>query len=423
MSASGLAYDQAPPFGVPLACFRLAALFLFVAAAVALLALPDWLASRWSAPALALTHLLTLGFLGLVMLGALVQMVPVLLGLPLPAAARVTGLARWSLALATPLLAAGFISGNAGALQAAMLILGLGLLPFGLALTSVLLRARSLPWLAWPLRLAGFAFALTVLLGLLLTGWLAGAWPLADPLVWTARHVAWGLLGGVAMLIVGVAYQVVPMLQVTPDYPARLRPVFTGLLFVGVVAYSLAPAAAGGSLALPALLALLGFAGMTLRLQARRRRKRSDTTHAFWRFGMSALIVSVLGWLALPWLPEVAELSVGILFLLGFAAAVVHGMLYKIVPFLAWFHLQAQTGAKAGSIPNMTQMIDEAAMRRHYLSHAWATGLLVLAPCLPGGWASVVSGSGAVLLGAGALILAVNLTGARRQFLRHGGRL
>jgi len=48
-------------------------------------------------------------------------------------------------------------------------------------------------------------------------------------------------------------------------------------------------------------------------------------------------------------LPDAWLLLAGLLFLIGFAVSVVTGMLYKIVPFLAWFHLQARLGYKPAS--------------------------------------------------------------------------
>jgi hypothetical protein len=52
------------------------------------------------------------------------------------------------------------------------------------------------------------------------------------------------------------------------------------------------------------------------------------------------------------WVPTWAQapqvdLLLGILLIFGFAVAVINGMLYKIVPFLAWFHLQAQLFQRA----------------------------------------------------------------------------
>jgi hypothetical protein len=89
------------------------------------------------------------------------------------------------------------------------------LLAAGLALT----RARGAPHTVRAMRLAVGSLLLTVSLGLALTGALNGWLPIIQLNVWVDAHLAWGLLGWVGLLLIGVAYQVVPMFHVTPSYP------------------------------------------------------------------------------------------------------------------------------------------------------------------------------------------------------------
>ena len=73
MNTAGLSLEQAPPFSVPLRFFLTAPWFLVLAAALILWEGPGIFASRWLPATLALTHLLVLGFMAQVMLGALLQ--------------------------------------------------------------------------------------------------------------------------------------------------------------------------------------------------------------------------------------------------------------------------------------------------------------------------------------------------------------
>jgi hypothetical protein len=93
-------------------------------------------------------------------------------------------------------------------------------------------------------------------------------------------------------------------------------------------------------------------------------------------------------------------------------------MLYKIVPFLAWFHLQAQLDARAGTIPNMKEMIAEPATRRQLRAHLAALALLVLAVF----WPRAAAPWAGLALSLSALFLSINLLAAARRFARHGGR-
>ncbi|MGB9130887.1 MAG: hypothetical protein WCB97_14695 [Thiobacillus sp.] len=98
--------------------------------------------------------------------------------------------------------------------------------------------------------------------------------------------------------------------------------------------------------------------------------------------------------------------------------SVVNGMLYKIVPFLSWFHLQSQLQAKAGTIPTMKDMIAERWMRGKFKLHLIACVLLVGVPF----WPQLGVAAGGVLA-VSAVLLWANLWSAVRRFAGHGGRL
>ncbi len=431
MTRPGLSFEQAPAFGLPLRFFLTAPSFLLLAALAAIPTADAWTASRWSPAALALTHLLTLGFLGQAMLGAMLQMLPVVIGSPVPRPRLTAVLGHIGLATGTLLLAAGLGWSHTTLLRTAMLCLAVGWLPFLAATAVSLARARTASTATLhPMRQAWFALLVTLALGFGLGGTLAGLWPAGPLQALTGLHAAWGLLGWVLMLVMGVAYQVVPMLQLTPVYPAPAVTWLTWTLLggLGVLSFSTLTAKPDTGLMqavvwLPVMAALAVFAGVTLWLQHRRRRKLADATLDFWRLAMLCLLTLT----ALPALAAVLppvtraplETSAGLLFLLGFAVSVVNGMLYKIVPFLAWFHLQTQTGAKAGSIPNMKQFMPDSLARRHLWLHTVAVLLLLPAPWLPPDYAV----AGLLPLAASAILLWLNLFGCMRLFRRHGGRL
>jgi len=221
-----------------------------------------------------------------------------------------------------------------------------------------------------------------------------------------------------------VAYQVVPMFQITPPYPPRLSRWLAGALFALLLLHAAAllffPAAAPiADAGLAGAIVLFSIA--TLRLQARRRRKLPDVTLDYWRLGMASLLACVAVWLAAQLWPAWADsdaypVLLGVLFIGGFAVSVVCGMLYKIVPFLAWFHLQAQLQARAGSIPTMKDMIAERWTRWQFRLHLAACALLIGATL----WPQLAIAAGSVLA-LSALLLWLNLLSAVRRFSRHGG--
>jgi hypothetical protein len=426
---AGLSFDQAPPFSVPLRFFLTAPLFL-LAGALLILAAPESLTSRWTALALALTHALTLGFLAMVMLGALMQMLPVVAGSTLPAPRAVAWLTHAPLVAGTSALMAGFLGAGSMAFVIGIVLLGCTFVVFLLAAGTTLARAVSNATVTG-MRLAVVCLGLTAGLGLALALMRVGGWLPPEAESAATAHVAFGLLGWVLLLVIGVAYQVVPMFQITPPYPPRLARWLAGCFFMLLIIHAATPLFPETKRATPTLLADIGlatgilvFALVTLQLQSRRRRKLSDITLDFWRTGMTSLILCVIVWMSGQLCPlwgasDAYPLLLGVLFIGGFAVSVVNGMLYKIVPFLAWFHLQAQLQARAGTIPNMKEMIPEPWMRAQFLLHLTTCALLAAATIRP----QLFAIPAGVAMGLSALLLWVNLLSTARCYLRHGGHL
>jgi len=414
MLGPGLSLEQAPPFSVPLRFFLTAPLFL-IAAGLGAALFPDWTAAPLIPATLALTHLLTLGFLGMAMLGAMSQMLPVVAGAPLPGVRGVAWVSHLGLLLGTPLLALGLYGGQTVWLAVGSILLGLGLLVFLGAVGLALMRAQASDT-TQAMRLAAFTLVVTLFLGLGMASWLIGFWMPETPLDWLASHVLWGLGGWVGILVMGSAWQVVPMLQLTPPYPPRLTRWLWRAMLLALPLATLPPGPwnrAGQGLA---ALALITFAVTTLRLQGQRKRKLADVTLDFWRIGMVCLIAAALLAIghSLQALPEAGILLAGLLFLIGFAVSVVTGMLYKIVPFLAWFHLQARAGFKPGQ-PNMRDYLPEARARGQFRLHLAALLCLLAAPFLP-----PLALPGGLLLSASAAWLGWNLRRAVRLYQQAG---
>lgn len=416
-----LSLEQTPPLAVPFRFFLTAPLFGITACVVALFAGPALLTSRWQPALLAATHLLTLGYLAMVMGGAMFQLLPVLAGVQVARTTIMSAAVHLLLVIGTAALAAAFVTGWPALFGMAIAALGAAVALFAVTIGRALLGAKSLHDTVWAMRLALAALAVTLLLGAWLAAGHAGWGGLMRQ--YTDLHLAWGLLGWVGMLLVAVAYQVVPMFQVTQAYPRRLRR--SGAWLVSALLLLATSSAFGvdaGRTAGYGLAAFFGlFAVVTLRLQRRRLRRLPDVTVDFWRVGMVSVIAAAALWLVQPLLPTAwaaqAQLGWGVLVVVGAALSLIGGMLYKIVPFLVWLHLnhrlQAQ-GRWQGSIPNMKQVIAERAARRHLYAHV--AGTLLLLTAVAGPHALLYPAAG--LLGIAFAVQWWNLLGAVRLFRR-----
>ncbi|MDD5404142.1 MAG: hypothetical protein PHZ14_06330 [Sulfuricella sp.] len=421
---ASLSLDQAPPITVPLRFFLTAPLFAITAALLLLWQGPDLFSSRWNPALLGATHLLTLGHMGLTMLGAIMQMLPVVASAPMRRPALAAALVHTLGTGGIVLLCTGLAFTLPLALKFALPILGSALLLFAALVVITLRRAMPHNMTARAMRLAALMLGATALLGLTLLSNHAFGWWLQSREALTNLHLTWGLLGWVGILVIGVSYQVVPMFLLTPPYPAKITRWLAALLFILLLA--LAPASHS-----PALRILLGsllaagfavFALTTLRLQSQRRRKQPDVTLNFWRGGMISLLLAVALWLAARVIPALDMAQsynplLGVLMIVGFAMSVINGMLYKIVPFLVWFHLQSRRGPSGPKVPNVREILPESRARGQMWLHFAALGSLLAAIFLP----ASLTYPAALLFGASNLWLWLNVILASRTYRRING--
>ncbi len=424
MNATALSLEQTPPLSVPLRFFLTAPLFVMAAAGVLLWYGPVALSSRWMSPLLAVTHLVTLGFLAMIMVGAVQQLLPILMASPVPRPRLTSTMIHLLLTTGTLLLGAGMLTGRPGLFIVAMVTLGLGLLIFIAVVAYCLVRARSSHATVSAMALAIISLLVTAGIGLVL----AGGYGLASlqlPRYLTDLHLIWGMLGWVGLLVIGVAYQVVPMFQLTSNYPAVVMRWLPRLLFAALLLWSAAlllpdsyywlVLLGGGGLGA----GYIGFAMITLLLQQRRRRRVSDVSTDFWRLALVSLLLAMLVWGADGFsLLQQGELLLGILLIMGFAMSVVSGMLYKIVPFLLWLHLNNHlqvAGRWGAKIPNMKQILPQQRSRWQFWSQLAALPMMLAAAQ----WPELLTRPAAVCLLFAFALLWWNLLDGVRTYLRY----
>jgi len=111
---------------------------------------------------------------------------------------------------------------------------------------------------------------------------------------------------------------------------------------------------------------LLCYALMTLRRLSQRKRPIADATVWLWRTGMILLVLSASATLTTRFHPIPSLQAINYIFFTGFALSIVFAMFYKIVPFLTWFHLNAQGYFTA---PMMHEVIHPKTAMKHLYIH------------------------------------------------------
>jgi hypothetical protein len=418
-----LSFDQTPSLTVPLRFLMTAPAFALLAALLLLWQGEAALASRWAPGTLALTHLLTLGFLTMCMVGVLLQILPVVLGIGILHADRMSSAVHVLLTAGTAMLSTGFVSAFPILFQFALppllaafgllLIVGLRGVWRGAAKGALNKRPGGGMPVLNAIRFALLALVVTLALGTSAATVLG--WNLDLPLILlTDLHATWGLLGWVFLLTAGVAYQVVPMFLSTKPFPPLFTRWLAGTLLVLLLVWSVASSVAGtvhGNLmqTLPALgIAVLvaAFSLYTLWQVARKKRAQTEAPVRFWLAALCSLAASALLWIVQRlWPASLAgfepTLLLGVLFIAGFAVSVVNGMLYKIVPFLAWYHLQ-HGGVKA---PNVRRFLPDSRATLQFKLHLGSLALLLAATL----WPAWLARPAALVFGVSMLMLWINL--------------
>ena len=427
MNLGALSLQNAPGFWTPLRFLLTVPVFGVIAALVVLLDGGQLLQSRWLPGSLAVAHALTLGYIAMAMLGALFQMLPVLMGAVFPHAARAAAIVHLLLTLGTLCLVFAFLVQRPLLFAAAVVFLVPVLVLFGVGVLVAVSRAEKLSSTARVVRLAALGLIVTVILGgYMASGHALGTAPLDTMLA--NYHAAWGIIGWILVLAMGVSEQVIPMFLTTPPYPEQFTGRLACLLLLLLAAGSLLPVPMLEQVAVVLAVALmLVYAAVTLRLLGKRRRKRFDITNAYWQLGMLCLVfgaaMNVYGYFGgQAGAADVAVLT-GLLLLAGFAVSIINGMLYKIVPFLVWLNLRmpAVTGKlKPGTryyTPNIHEVINVRPMQVQFVFHVAGLLLLVAAAFVQG--LAVYAGALAMLVSN--LLLLVNLghaVGLYRKYSR-----
>ena len=346
MNLSGLSFNALPPIDLPFRFFLSAPVFMLACAGLVFFAGEDLWFSRWHPYMLALTHGFTLGFLTMVMFGALLQLLPVIAGIGIPQPRLFASISHLFLTFGTVSIMLSFIYGKDWMLYSAIIFLGLGLGLYLLVLAWVLFKKLSQGDSITGFRLAIFALLAVLLLGLVLLArnlgfdWAATNWIATGKQV-TNIHALWGLVGWAGILIIAVSFQVIPMFHVAPSFPKIITRYLAAGIFISLLVFTLYPA-----IALPVLSLCHGVFAVTLLVVInKRKRKVPDTSIRYWQLAaMSLLLTSILYFIPNTlWDSYIAVdkgLLIGALFIYFYLLSVIQGMLLKILPFLSYTHLQ-----------------------------------------------------------------------------------
>ncbi|MCU7806327.1 MAG: hypothetical protein KZQ73_00420 [Candidatus Thiodiazotropha sp. (ex Semelilucina semeliformis)] len=384
MNTAGLSLDQAPPIIIPVKFFLTASLFSVFIGALILIEGEEIFLSRWSPLALGLTHLVTVGFLAQVMTGAMMQLLPVLAGSPVPAVIATSRAIHLSMLTGAVLLVIGFIQTYHQSLIIGASFLAVAFLIILVSATISLFLSKSPLQNTMSVSLGWIALVPTAVFGLFLVLGLTGVIQISDMTQMTTLHLSWGLLGWVGIVLFSTIFKIIPIFYVTKAIPSSIQvwslPVVFFLLILTTVSNYLNAGLLKTGLLFTVVLFLViaFFAAASIH---RRKRKIIDSTLLFVWTGIFSLVLS-----AVAWILSDNDILVGTLLLWGVCLTVPIGVIYKIIPFLCWFHLQGMQIKREKltyTLPSMKYFIRERSAKAHYYMHMSSFCLLLIAFMLP----------------------------------------
>lgn len=421
LSTSGMPGTMSGRRGVPLAVPLPFLLTGACAAAFFGILLPWVVPEAIQAPGfphvLALVHIATLAWLTMTIMGASLQLIPVIIVAPL----RASRFIHWQYPIYTSgvvLLLSGFwwMQPWLLAIGGTVIVLAVAHYVIVLSITLAQGTARSLTVRFLIASLAYLCIVVSLGLTMALDFQFNFLGPTSDQLL--LIHITLGIVGWLSSTLIGVSYTLVRMFALAhghSDRPGRFIFILLNASIVGLALgfiFSWRPLIllAGGMLVVSAWL----FAYDYWHMLRARRRKLLDVTqyHGIAAVVYFSLVMPLgLGVTVFNWRQPAVLAALGLAALVGWLGQSIIGYLYKIVPFLIW-HTRYGSLVGRERVPLMRELVHE---RWAYISW-WLINVGLLGALLSALFMWVLPlqiASG--LLGVGLALAAVNIAGIVRH--------
>ncbi len=218
MFKQDLSLKQSPPISVPVVFFLTAPLFGILLGLVFFFFPLDSILNRFSPIAVGTIHLFTLGILSMIIFGTIQQMIPILTGMTIERPKLFAAIVHLSLTLGTLFFSGSFIFQSKDMMYIGISFLIISFLTFFGVATYLIFKVKFSNSTINTMKLFSIAGIVTFGLG----GLLAYGYFSDNITVWHYKivnlHILFGLFGFATILIMGVAFKVIPMFYITLDF-------------------------------------------------------------------------------------------------------------------------------------------------------------------------------------------------------------
>jgi hypothetical protein len=365
--SGGIATERSPEFSLPLRYFGLGVAAYLVAMLGLVFAGPALTGSPWNPQVLGLTHVMTLGAIVGMIMGASYQMVPVVLLAPIWSQA-LGKLSFWVFLPGVVAMVAGFWLSLPAWLGIGATLAGVAIAAFLVNLMLSLIKGAHWNMVGAFLVTSLLCLGAAVTLGMIRAfGYMdpAAAWRIPNALTVHAHLAAFGCA---SLMIFGVSYRLIPMFAVSNEIDRRGWAVLA-LGVAGITGITLGSLLEGGGMvrggALLAAASALLWAWDAAAMFRGRVRKKLDAglTTVYSAIGWLVLAVGMGVALAWAWIPPGISpdrwaIAYALTGLVGFIGFTIIGQFHKIMPFLAWYHRYSSLVGKT-KVPLIKDIYDE----------------------------------------------------------------
>lgn len=367
MESNSVISAYSPPFKI-VAKYFISAIISFVLLTFLLVVSYDSFGGHHFQPrVLALTHIATLGWITMIIFGALFQLVPVVLEVKLYSE-RLAEIQFWIYALGViGMIYCFWFFETSSIIIISAVLLNVAMYIFAFNITATLRTVKNWNLTGYYLAAAIFHLVVTAIAGLLLAINLYSPYIKIDHLQYLNLHAHVAFIGWVGMVIMGVTYKLIPMFTLSHGYSLGFGKVAFWLINLGLLGISTVMHYKDTTFFYYVFSALIisglfSFLYQTFLIFNKRIRRKADigikfSYAAYIAMGMSTL-TGVL--IAITDYSTLINFSLiyGVLIVLGFISMLIVGQMYKIVPFLVWYH---KYSSKVGieKVPMLKDMFNE----------------------------------------------------------------
>lgn len=383
---NSLSTAYAPPFKIVLKYFITGIFSFFIFNLLLVLNVSTFHGYHFQPKILALTHIATLGWITMIIFGALFQLIPVILQVKL-FSEKLAEMQFWVFVMGSFMLVYSFwffLLGDPMTIAASLI--NAAVLLFLINIIATLIKVKEWNITATYLSAALFYLLVTAIFGLLLAINLGHPIFEVNHLTYLVYHANIAVAGWVTMVIMGVTFKLIPMFTLSHDFSTfsgKSAFVFVNLGLAGFLITLHIPYNELYFL-ISALMIAIGiffFLYQVLIIFKKRIRKKLDSAL---RFTFSAYIflgITTLFGFSFLFYDSTKITSItlayGYMIFVGFISMLIIGQMYKILPFLTWYH---KYSSKAGieKVPMLREMYNEKiAGTEYYLMIIAVIGVIV----------------------------------------------